>query len=74
MTQPQYVTLQAWAEAKFDPVPHPNTLRRWAKNGSIVPQPFKLGNDYMVSPAARYTNEPAPARLVHRMTHGLQTT
>ncbi|MCA0214571.1 MAG: excisionase [Proteobacteria bacterium] len=64
----QYITLQAWAEKKFDPMPHRNTLHRWATDGSIVPAPFKLGTTYMVTPDARHVNEPAPAgRLVHRL-------
>jgi hypothetical protein len=72
----QYITLQAWAEKKFDPVPHRNTLRRWADDGSIVPKPFKLGRDYMVVPDARHVNEPAPerARLVGRLKHGFASS
>jgi hypothetical protein len=70
--QAQYITLQAWAEKKFDPVPHRNTLHRWATDGSIVPRPFKAGNSYMVTPTARHINEPAPgSRLVDRLQHGL---
>jgi hypothetical protein len=71
-TQAEYITLQAWAARKFDPVPHRNTLQRWARDGSIVPRPFKLGRDYMVRPDARYINEPAPGkRLAERLSHGL---
>jgi hypothetical protein len=67
----QYITLQAWAEKKFDPVPHRNTLQRWAVDGSIVPAPFKLGRDYMVVPDARHVNEPIPRkRLVDRALNG----
>ncbi len=71
MTAAQYITLQAWAEQKFNPVPHPNTLRRWATDGTIIPPPFKVGGVYMVLPNARHCNEPAPLRLVSRMTHGV---
>jgi hypothetical protein len=73
LTQPQYITLQAWAEARYpNNVPHPNTLRRWAQNGTIQPRPFKRGNVYMVTPDARHSSEPAPAsRLVDRLRNGL---
>lgn len=76
MTSPQYITLKAWAEARYPGrVPHPNTLRRWATDGSILPRPHKRGNVYMVSPDARHADEPAPAQptLIARMKqqHGL---
>jgi len=73
MTQPQYITLQAWAEDRYPGrVPHRNTLHRWAQNGMIVPAPFKRGNIYMVTPAARHIDEPAPGgRLVDRFRNGL---
>jgi hypothetical protein len=67
----QYITLQAWAERKFDPVPHRNTLQRWAQDGSIVPAPFKLGRDYMVEPHARHINEPVPAKRLAGRLNGL---
>lgn len=67
----EYITLQAWAERKFDPMPHRNTLHRWAQDGSIVPAPFKLGRDYYVVPNARHVNEPVPGkRLVDRVRNG----
>lgn len=66
--EPQYITLQEWAARKFATPPHPNTLRRWAADGMIVPAPFKTGRDYMVIPTARHANEPAPSsRLVDRL-------
>lgn len=68
----EYITLQAWAARKFDPMPHPNTLRRWAVDGMIVPRPFKVGREYMVLPTARHRDEPAPERrLINRLTNGL---
>jgi hypothetical protein len=68
----QYITLRAWAERKFDPVPHRNTLQRWAEDGCIQPPPFKLGRDYMVSPTARHIKEPTPGKsLADRLRHGL---
>lgn len=72
MSQPEWMSLQAWAEKKFDPVPHRNTLQRWATDGSIVPRPWKRGNEYMVSPTARHIDEPVPGkRLVDRVRNGL---
>lgn len=74
MSQPQYITLHAWAAKKFDPPPHRNTLLRWAQDGMIIPAPFKMGRDYMVSPDARHVNEPVPAKtLAGRLRHGLAT-
>jgi hypothetical protein len=67
VSQAQYITLQAWAEQKFNPAPHPNTLRRWVADGMIVPQPFKIGGTYMVPPNARHRDEPAPSRLMERI-------
>ena len=73
MSDPQYITLQAWAERKFGVAPHRNTLHRWATDGSIVPAPFKLGREYMVIPTARHIREPVPEkRLVGRL-NGLST-
>jgi hypothetical protein len=72
MSEPQYITLQEWAEARYATVPHRNTLHRWAQNGMIVPAPHKRGNVYMVVPSARHIGEPAPgSRLVDRMKNGL---
>lgn len=72
MGSPQYITLHAWAERKFAEMPHANTLRRWAQNGSIVPAPWKCGTEYMVTPDARHVNEPVPgSRLVDRISHGV---
>ena len=74
MTAPQYITLQAWAAKKFDPVPHRNTLHRWAQDGMIVPAPFKMGRDYMVIPTARHINEPQPEKTpAGRLRHGFAT-
>jgi hypothetical protein len=75
LTQPEYLTLQQWAAKKFSKPPHVNTLRRWAKDGMIVPQPILFGREYHVKPDARYIAEPAPgSRLVDRLKHGIQAT
>ena len=36
------IALQKWAE-RFDPKPHPNTLRNWTREGRIYPAPVKIG-------------------------------
>lgn len=72
MSQPEYLTLQEWAARKFSKPPHVNTLRRWANDGLIIPQPVKFGREFHVKPDARYIEEPAPAsRLVDRLRNGL---
>jgi hypothetical protein len=67
--QPQYISLQEWAKARYPgKVPHVNTLRRWAKSGMIVPAPFLQGREYKVVPTARHISEPVPGRsLVDRL-------
>lgn len=72
MSEAQYITLQAWAERKFNPVPHPNTLRRWVADGMITPRPFKVGTTYMVTPTALYRDEPAPVSALVKRLHGLK--
>lgn len=59
------LSLDKWAD-RFNPKPHPNTLRRWAKDGQIVPCPVKLGKTYYVPENARHIEE-----VIH---HGTQTT
>lgn len=68
----KWITLQEWAERKFASPPHENTLHRWAKDGSIVPAPWKAGRDWYVDPDARHANEPVPnKRLAARIPlHG----
>lgn len=48
------ITLEAWAEAQFDPPPSRYTLRKWARNCRIFPVPQKVGREYRVDPHARY--------------------
>ena len=74
MNGPQYITLQAWAAKKFDPVPHSQTLLRWVQDGLIVPAPFRAGRAYMVAPDARHIREPIPSKTpTGRMRNGLAT-
>jgi hypothetical protein len=48
----QKITLQAWAAARFDPVPNVKTLQRWARDGWIYPSPERIGKPYYVDPNA----------------------
>jgi hypothetical protein len=48
------ITLHAWASARFDPVPHEKTLRRWARDLKIYPYPEKVGRSYLVIEDAIY--------------------
>lgn len=48
------ITLQAWAEARYDPVPSAKTLRRWARDCWIFPIPQKVGREYRVDEDARF--------------------
>ena len=58
------ITLEAWAIATYgDSSPHINTLRRWARDGLIVPTPEKHGRTYYVSPVARYCDYRSPAPI-----------
>lgn len=74
------ITLERWAEATYgDDAPHVNTLRRWARDGLILPAPEKHGRTYYVRPDAHYVDprsidarpvRPSGAgRLVDRIPH-----
>ncbi|MBJ2211287.1 excisionase [Pseudomonas carnis] len=49
------ITLAAWASLNFDPVPSMNTVRKWARDGRLVPAPIKHGRSYYIAPDARYS-------------------
>ncbi|WP_134549816.1 excisionase, partial [Pseudomonas aeruginosa] len=54
------VTLEEWAAEHFRTPPSINTLRRWARDGCIIPAPVKHGRSYYVSQDAEYSSqEPA---------------
>ncbi|HCL3459498.1 TPA: excisionase [Pseudomonas aeruginosa] len=54
------VTLEEWAAEHFRTPPSINTLRRWARDGCIIPAPVKHGRSYYVRPDAEYSSqEPA---------------
>ena len=42
------IPLVAWAQARYNPPPPMFTLRRWARDGEIQPQPEKVGKSYYV--------------------------
>jgi len=46
------ITLQAWAEGRYDPAPPLKTVQRWARDGWIYPMPEKNGKNYWVLPDA----------------------
>ena len=63
-----HVSLEIWADRKYDPPPHANTLRAWARDGKIIPTPIKSGRTYYVHPQARHVNELLNAsRLTSRL-------
>ncbi|WLE60942.1 hypothetical protein GIY62_06530 [Burkholderia plantarii] len=53
--KPKLIPLQVWAEQTFgEHAPHANTLRRWVRNGKILPVAIKVGRSYFVRPEAEY--------------------
>lgn len=63
------LTLEGWAATKFQPPPSTFTLRRWARERLIMPQPMKVGRTYYVSPNARYVPaQEATAKLARKLT------
>lgn len=55
---PKTLTLVQWARETFGENGPKSlvTLRRWARNGQIIPRPQKVGREYLVKPGARYVN------------------
>lgn len=64
----KYVRLREWADSQFgDLAPKcDETLRRWARDGKIIPRPRKIGRDYAVHPGAKYINTNDPATLAEQ--------
>lgn len=48
------LTLAEWAAEHFRTPPSANTLRRWAREGLISPNPIKHGRNYYVESNAHY--------------------
>lgn len=71
MNQP-LTTLEDWASHKYgDKAPSIFTLRRWARDGKIYPQPEKHGRTYFVAPNAQYVrdyNDPTIASMLRGAT------
>lgn len=65
------ITLQAWAEAHYDPPPTQWVLRRWARDGELHPRPEKVGRTYYVASDARRLTG-APRSLVERLLSSTQ--
>lgn len=65
---PKLIPLQHWAERTFDPPPHPDTLRRWCRQGRIHPRPKKIGRTYYLHPDAEHVdNAQSQPRLADRI-------
>jgi len=61
------VLLREWAAKRYSPVPPDFTLRRWARDGEIVPAPEKVGKFYYVDERAERIGSTAPT-LLDRLT------
>lgn len=57
------VMLRDWAARRYDPVPSDFTLRRWARDGEIVPAPEKVGKHYYVDEKAERIGASSPTLL-----------
>lgn len=65
------ITLAAWAARIYgDAAPSIFTLRRWCRDGNILPLPKKHGRTYYVSEKARYVShrDPNYVRLAREST------
>ena len=49
------LTLETWAKRNYEMPPKLPTLRRWAKQGLILPLPVKVGRTWMVDSSAQYS-------------------
>lgn len=63
VTEPRRIPLTDWAARRYDPVPSIHTLRRWAKDGKIVPVPEKHGREFRVLETARFIDTKDPAYI-----------
>ncbi|WP_232056998.1 excisionase [Enterobacter asburiae] len=78
------MSLERWAEERYEDPPQIGTLRRWARNGNIYPPPEKEGTQYKVRPDAIYirpnkccktlnldqSRHPLKGRLIERIIDG----
>jgi hypothetical protein len=61
--QPQYLTLEQWAEGRFVETPSLHTLRALARTGKFDPPAVKIGKAYYVEPAAKVRPNRRPTLL-----------
>lgn len=67
MSNPTFITLEAWIEQTYGGAVKIGTARRWCREGRIYPAPQKHGRQYFLAPEARYTDPHVPVRLVDRL-------
>jgi hypothetical protein len=60
------ISLEKWGAKNYDPAPHIDTLRKWAREGRIYPPAAKVGKAYYVDENAVFSDDARP-RLVHRI-------
>jgi len=60
------ISLEKWGARNYDPAPHIDTLRGWARDGKIYPPPQKVGRAYYVDEHAVFSADARP-RLIHRI-------
>jgi hypothetical protein len=65
--QPQYLTLEQWAEGRFVETPSLYTLRALARAGKFDPPAVKIGKAYYVEPHARVVDPNRRTTLVDRL-------
>jgi len=61
------ISLEKWAEKNFDPAPAVKTVRTWARDGKIYPNPVKVGRAYYVEETAIFQNGIARPSLASRI-------
>lgn len=54
------ISLEKWAELKFDPIPSLRTLQSWARTGHIEPKPRKIARRWLVVENADYIEPELP--------------
>jgi|GEM_PF-420238 len=57
------IPLQDWAARHYDPPPAIRTLRAWARDGRIYPEPVLVGREYRVREDAVYQPPRRPLRI-----------
>lgn len=50
------VTLEQWAQRRYEKPPSMRTLYRWAQDAKILPRPKKEGRAYFVQEHAQYVD------------------